>query len=68
MRTEAIEEQIISVILPQHSDLAVLVPQAEAIDEQKELDGQSRSDGDNGGQEECVGVGVVWPVLDDGTQ
>lgn len=67
MRTEAIEEQIISMVFPQHPNLAVLIPQAEAVDEQNELDTQSRSDGDGGGHEECIGLGIVWPVLDDGT-
>ena len=68
MLTEAIEEQVVSVVLPQHSDLAVLVPQAEAVEEQKDLDTQSGSNGTDGGYKEFVGVGIVWPVLDNGTQ
>lgn len=67
MPTEAIEEQVISMVFPEHSDLTVLVPQAEAVEEQKELDTQSRSDGSDGGYEECVGVRIVWPMLDDDT-
>ena len=68
MLTETIEEQVVSVILPQHSDLAVLVPQAKAVEEQKDLDAQSGSNGTDGGYKEYVGVGIVWPVLDNGTQ
>jgi hypothetical protein len=68
MLTEAIEEQVVSVILPQHSNLAVFVPQAKAVEEQKDLDAQSSSDGGDGGYKKCVGVGIVWPVLYNGTE
>lgn len=68
MPTEEIEEQVVSVILPQHSDLAVLVPQAKAVEEQKDLDAQSGSDGSDGGNKEFVGIGIVWPVTGNGTQ
>ena len=68
MLTEEIEEQVVSVILPQHSDLAVLVPQTKAIEEQKDLDAQSGSNGSDGGNKECVGVGIVWSVFGKGTQ
>lgn len=68
MLTEAIEEQIVSVILPQHSDLAVLVPQAKAVEEQKDLDAQGSSDGSDGRYKECVGIGIVWAMVGNGTQ
>jgi len=68
MLTEAIEEQVISMIFPQHSDLAVPVSQAKAVEEQKDLDAQSSSDGDEGGCKERVGDGIVGPVVNDSTQ
>lgn len=57
--TEAIDEEIVSVVFPQDVDLAVLVPQGPAVEEEAEFGAESDGNGDDGGQVKSPGCLVA---------
>lgn len=52
--TKAVDEEIVPVVLPQNADLAVLVTDRPAVQEQAELGREGDGDGDYGRQIEVV--------------
>lgn len=57
--TEAVDEQVVAVVLPQNVHLAVLVLDAPAVEEEGELGQEGNGHGDDGRQVEAVKLVVV---------
>ena len=53
--TEAIDEEIVAVVLPQDTDLTVLVAQRPAVQEKTEFRSKGNGDGDDRGEVKIVG-------------
>lgn len=64
--TEAVDQEIVAVVLPQDVDLAVLVLDAPAIQEQDELGAEGNSNRNDGWQVEAVGGRVGALVRGEG--